>query len=209
MTRILCIGDSHIPNRAKELPEKVYNKLNDLTKKDLFDYTLFTGDIIKFPKLLEYLGLRTKKEMLIVLGNMDYYYGNRDTPIYQQMVIDFDDHSSMVIGLTHGAQISPRGDHTELKNLAIKKKYNILISGHTHKEEIFLTDNHILLINPGSVTGAWSFVASGRPSFIELTVHKSNKEIKLNHIQINKQTREITEFRSNFLFRNNQIVEKF
>lgn len=209
MTRILCIGDSHIPNRAKEIPEKIYNKLDDLTKKDLFDYTLFTGDIVKFPKLLEYLGLKTKKEVLIVMGNMDYYYGNRDAPIFQQVVINFDDNHKMVIGLTHGAQISPRGDHTELENLAMKKKYNILISGHTHKEEIFLTDKRILLINPGSMTGAWSFVASGLPSFIELSVQKSNKDIVLNLIQINKQTREIVELKSNFFFQNNQIIEKF
>jgi putative phosphoesterase len=209
MIRILCIGDSHIPNRAKELPEKIYYKLNDLTIKDLFDYTLFTGDIIKFPKLIEYLGLKTKKDVLSVMGNMDYYYGNRNTPIFQQLVINFDDNDKIVIGLTHGAQISPRGDHTQLENLALKKKYNILISGHTHKEEIFLTDKRILLINPGSVTGAWSFVASGLPSFVELNVFKSNKDIKVNLIQIEKQTRDLVGLESNFFFQNNQIMERF
>ncbi len=209
MIRILCIGDSHIPNRAKELPEKIYNKLHNLTIKDLFDYTLFTGDIIKFPKLIDYLGLKTKKEVLSVMGNMDYYYGNRNTPIFQQLVINFDDSDRIIIGLTHGAQISPRGDHTQLENLALKKKYNILISGHTHKEEIFLTDKRILLINPGSVTGAWSFVASGLPSFVELNVFKSNKNIKVNLIQIEKQTRDLVGLKSNFIFQNNQIMERF
>ncbi len=209
MIRILCIGDSHIPYRAKELPEKIYNKLNDLTIKDLFDYTLFTGDIIKFPELIEYLGLKTKKEVLIVMGNMDYYYGNRSAPIYQQLVINFDDNDKIVIGLTHGAQIRPRGDHTQLENLAFKKKNNILISGHTHREEIFLTDKRILLINPGSVTGAWSFVASGLPSFVELNVFESNKDITVNLIQIEKQTRELVGLKSSFFFQNNQIMERF
>ena len=66
MVRILCIGDSHIPNRAKELPEKIYDKLDNLTKKGLFDFTFFTGDVIKFPKLLDSLNLKTKKKLYIV-----------------------------------------------------------------------------------------------------------------------------------------------
>lgn len=207
MVRILCIGDSHIPNRAKELPEKIYDKLDNFTKEDLFDFTFFTGDVIKFPKLLDFLNLKTKKNIFIVMGNMDYYYGNRNIPIHQRLEIPFQDNERMTLGLTHGAQIRPRGDHSQLEALAIEKNYDILVSGHTHKEEIYLTEKGILLINPGSVTGAWSFVASGIPSFIELNVNESTKEISVDLIQVDKHTRKIIALKSNFFFKNNRITD--
>ena len=207
MVRILCIGDSHIPNRARDLPEKIYNKLDNLTKEDLFDFTFFTGDVIKFPKLLDFLNLKTKKKLYTVMGNMDYYYGNRNAPIHKNLEISFKDNEKIILGLNHGAQIRPRGDHSQLEALAIEKNYNILVSGHTHKEEIFLTEKGILLINPGSVTGAWSFVASGIPSFIELNVNESTKEISVDLIQIDKRSREIVALKSRFFFKNNRITD--
>ena len=209
MTRILCIGDSHIPNRAKDIPEQIYDKLNELSKTELFDYTLFTGDLIKFPGFIEYLNSKTKEDLYSVMGNMDYHYGNRDAPIYQSIDMDFEDNDKMIIGLTHGAQISPRGDHLQLETLAIERNYNILISGHTHKEEISLTEKGILLINPGSVTGAWSFVASLLPSFVELNIKESTKEIFVNLIQLEKQTKELMVSKFNFFFKNNQVMKKF
>lgn len=205
MVRILCIGDSHIPNRAKDLPEQIYEKLNELSREQLFDYTFFTGDIINFPHLLEYLNKKTKMNSFVVMGNMDYYYGNKDAPIYQNIEITFKDKDQIIVGLTHGAQINPRGDHTQLENLAIEKNYHIIVSGHTHKEEIYLSNKSRLLLNPGSVTGAWSFVASGNPSFIELIINKSTKEIAVSLIQLNKNSRELVISKFNFLFQNDSI----
>jgi putative phosphoesterase len=207
MTRILCIGDSHIPYRSKKIPEQILNKLNELTATELYDYTLFTGDLIEYPGFIEYLDSKTKLKLFIVMGNMDYHYGNRETPIYQSLDLQFEDNDKMIIGLTHGSQISPRGDYKQLEKLAIKRNYNMLISGHTHKEEISLTDKGILLINPGSVTGAWSFVASRLPTFIELNISESTKEISGNLFQLDKRSREIILLKSNYIFENNQIIK--
>lgn len=209
MVRILCIGDSHIPIRARDLPKQIYNKIDDLTKTELYDYTLFTGDIINFPKLINFLKLKTKMTFFTVLGNMDYYYGHRDAPTYQKLDLTFEDHDKMAIGLTHGAQIKPRGDRDQLENLAIEKGYNILVSGHTHKEEYNLTNNGILLINPGSATGAWSFISSGIPSFIELNINERTQEIHVALFQIDKQSREVTSLNSIFLWKNNRLQYKF
>lgn len=206
MVRILCIGDSHIPNRAKELPIQIYNEIDTLTRDTLFNFTLFTGDVIIYPELLEFLNLKTKGKFYIVMGNMDYHYGNKNAPIYQKLEVIFEDKDKITIGLTHGAQISPRGDHSQLEDLAIEKGYHIIVSGHTHKEEIFLTKNGILLINPGSVTGAWSFVASGIPSFIELNINESTKEIIVDLIQIDKKSREIGSLKNRYNFQSNRIV---
>ncbi len=208
MVRILCIGDSHIPVRAKDLPMQIYNKINELTSTELFDYTFFTGDLINFPELLDFLNQKTKRSLFKVIGNMDYYYGNRDSPTYQKLVISFEDNHKITLGLTHGAQIRPRGDHDQLEILAQENDYNIVVSGHTHKEEIYLTKERILLINPGSVTGAWSFVASSIPSFVELSVNEKSKEITINLFQSDKQTREIIVSEFNFKIKNNQIYKK-
>lgn len=207
MVRILCIGDSHVPKRAKELSEKIYDKLNKITELDLFDYTFFTGDEIDFPTLMKYLDLKTKNELFVVMGNMDYYYGNRNAPLHQKLDIIFTNNKKITIGLNHGAQISPRGDHDQLENLAIEMKYNILVSGHTHKEEVHLTKNGILLLNPGSVTGAWSFVASLIPSFIELDIDENTKEIIVDLFQIDKQSREIRVFKAKYQFKDEQIKD--
>jgi len=197
-----------VPIRAKDLPTQIYEKINELTQTELYDYTFFTGDVVNFPKLLDFLNLKTKRTLFRVIGNMDYYYGNRDSPNYQKLEISFEDNDKITLGLTHGAQIRPRGDHGQLENLAIEKEFAILVSGHTHKEEIFLTKKGILLINPGSITGAWSFVASGIPSFIELYIDEKIKAIIINLFQINKQTREIVVSESYFILKNNQIYKK-
>ena len=207
MVHILCIGDSHIPNRAKDLSEKIYNKLNKTTELDPFDYTFFTGDIIDFPKLLEYLDLKTKNKLFVVMGNMDYYYGNQNTPMYQKIDIEFVDNKIITLGLTHGAQISPRGDHSQLENLAVEKNYSILISGHTHKEEVILTNKGYLLLNPGSVTGAWSFISSGIPSFIELNISEKTKKIVVKLFKLDKVQNKIGELTFFYHFKNSKIIK--
>ncbi len=207
--RILCIGDLHVPIRAKDLPMQLYDKINEITKSELFDYTFFTGDLINFPELLDFLNQKTKGTLFKVVGNMDYYYGNRDSPSHQKLDIFFDDNEKITLGLTHGAQIRPRGDHDQLELLAQKKGYNALITGHTHKEEIFLTNKGILLINPGSATGAWSFVASGIPSFIELYVNNRFKDIIIKLFQFDKKTREVNVLEFYFILKNNHIYKKY
>ncbi len=207
MYKILCLGDSHIPIRAKDLPIQIYDKINELTESELFDYTFFTGDLINFPELLDFLNRKTKRTLFKVIGNMDYYYGNRDSPTYQKLDISFENNEKIVLGLSHGAQIRPRGDHDQLENLAQEKGYNILVTGHTHKEEVFLTRKGILIINPGSVTGAWSFVASGIPSFIELFIDEKVREIIVKLFQIDKKTREKNVSEFYFTLKINQIYK--
>lgn len=207
MYKILCLGDSHIPIRAKDLPIQIYDKINELTELELFDYTFFTGDLINFPELFDFLNRKTKRTLFKVIGNMDYYYGNRDSPTYQKLDISFENNEKIVLGLSHGAQIRPRGDHDQLENLAQEKGYNILVTGHTHKEEVFLTRKGILIINPGSVTGAWSFVASGIPSFIELFIDEKVREIIVKLFQIDKKTREKNVSEFYFTLKINQIYK--
>ncbi|MGM0468646.1 MAG: YfcE family phosphodiesterase [Promethearchaeati archaeon] len=208
---LLAIGDLHIPRRAKTIPEEILDKISQLTSPNLFDYTFFTGDLIDYHDFLDFLKSKTKNDVFIVMGNMDYYADNRDAPIYQDLVIQMENrpHNMLNIGLTHGDQIQERGNHHQLEKLAENKNFNILISGHTHQEEIFLTKNGILLLNPGSVTGAWSFIASGIPSFITITISPSINNIKTTLFQLDKKNNEIDQRTYYYTFQDNRIKEKY
>ncbi|GAG12866.1 unnamed protein product, partial [marine sediment metagenome] len=78
--KILVIGDSHIPRRAKNIPVQICDVLENNVLNGKFDYIFFTGDVVKAPRLMSYLKKITKNEVLIVLGNMDYYGGNQNAP---------------------------------------------------------------------------------------------------------------------------------
>jgi predicted phosphodiesterase len=90
MVRCLAIGDSHIPRRAQAVHKTIITKLNDLTSIDLFDYTFFTGDLIEAIDFIDFLHLKTKKTLFMVIGNMDYYSEtNKTAPLYQNLDIFF------------------------------------------------------------------------------------------------------------------------
>jgi len=208
MIKLLAIGDSHLPRRAKSVPDQIIIKLEQLVEIEKFDYTFFTGDVVNAPKFMNFLNLITKRTLFVVIGNMDYYGGNRDAPVYQNLNISMENNDNLNVGLTHGHQVSPRGDRSQLELIAIEKRFNILISGHTHKEEIFLQKD-ILLLNPGSVTGAWSFIASGNPSFITLTIIEKTGEINLVLYQYDIRAAKLKDLKSYFVFENNKIRHKF
>lgn len=208
MIKILVIGDSHIPRRAKSIPIQICDILEKSVMNGKFDYTLFTGDVINAPRFMEYLKRITKTELLVVIGNMDYYGGNQNAPLYQRIEISLETKENFTIGVTHGHQINPRGDHAQLESLAIDNNYNILISGHTHKEEVFLTKDGVLLVNPGSVTGAWSFVASQNPSIIVLVLNEKTGELDvfMRHYEI--KSSELREKKYSFIFKN-ETMQKY
>ena len=208
MIKILAIGDSHIPRRAKNIPVQICDMLEENVLNGKFDYTFFTGDVISAPRFMSYLKKITKTEVLIVVGNMDYYGGNQNAPIYQQINLFLKNNKDLIIGLTHGHQISPRGDHSQLETLAIQNNFNILISGHTHKEEITLTKKNILLLNPGSVTGAWSFVASRNPSFIVLQINETTGTIITTLHQYDIRASKFRDLNDIYIFDNDKIYSK-
>lgn len=78
------------------------------------------------------------------------------------------------IGLVHGHQIIPWGDHLSLASFRRKLNVDILLSGHTHNNEVVEQDG-FYHINPGSITGAYSsLVEKVIPSFILLAIQGSN-----------------------------------
>jgi vacuolar protein sorting-associated protein 29 len=209
MVYILIIGDSHIPKRAPSVSDEVYIQINKLSAKRLFDYTFFTGDLINAPEFMNFLNNKTRNNVFRVIGNMDYYGGDRNLPQTRTLKIALNENDFIIFGLIHGHQATPRGDRSQLEYIASENNYNVLMSGHTHKEEVYLTKKGILLLNPGSVTGAWSFIATGNYSFITLELDKETKEISINLFQFDKNVNRFSDTATNYIYIDGKIKDKF
>ena len=150
---ILVIGDFHIPDREKKVPDELWEEI----QSSKFDLILCTGDLTD-PKLLD--KLESIAPTKIVNGNMDYYFGLRNLPRSQLVSL-----SKSKIGLIHGNGIRPRGNPDQLSRIAHEMGVDVLISGHVHALSIRVY-NDILLLNPGSATGSWGGGPSNKiPSF--------------------------------------------
>ncbi len=180
--RVLAIGDFHIPDRAFVLPAELDASITRAAKRQNFDLVACTGDLTKADQLEPFLA-SWSPEYYVVQGNMDY--DARNVKHFPRNAV-FDTRKYirgfevLKIGLTHGHQVSPRGDPASLAENAREMGVHVLISGHTHASSITLHQraedgNSVLLINPGSATGAWSFVATLVPSFMVIDIEPSRQ----------------------------------
>lgn len=95
------------------------------------------------------------------------------------------------IGVIHGKGIEPRGDAKQLVEIGKKLGVKILVNGHTHERRI-LFQNGILLVNPGSATGAVSGEGKvGEPSFMVMEIY--GKSVKIRCIFQDRETVETHE----------------
>ena len=127
------ISDTHIPDRAKEIPEKVFEAFSEV------DLIMHAGDLTS-PKVID--DLEQIAPVMAIQGNMDRARGI-DLPAAK--VIEAE---GLKIGIVHG-EVYPRADTQQLVYLAKELDADILISGHSHQPKIEQTDG-VLWLNPGS-----------------------------------------------------------
>ena len=127
------ISDTHIPDRARILPQNVIDAFSNV------DLILHAGDLTS-PKVIE--ELEEIAPVIAVQGNMDRANGIL-LPIAK--TIEAED---LRIGLVHG-EVYPRADSQQLLYLAKELDVDILVSGHSHQPKIEQLEG-ILLLNPGS-----------------------------------------------------------
>jgi putative phosphoesterase len=179
--RFLVIGDSHIPDRAQALPCEIQQKITQLSQMSPFDGVFCTGDLTAeqpfFGLLSDWAGTGFLK---IVQGNMDAEEGI-ENPVFDSYAIPEID---IEVGLYHGTLIKPRGDRGQTEKFAMQRNVNILITGHSHAQDVFLAPSGTLLLNPGSCVGAWSFVATGIPSFILLETGEKIIDVRLYELRL-------------------------
>ena len=171
--RLLVIGDFHVPDRAREIPLELANAIVTEHRKQPFSFLACTGDLTKVA-IIEPVLNTWAPEKVNVQGNMDYDSRNA---IGFPRKVTFDS-SRLIKGapvltfaMTHGHHVHPRGDHQGLASMALSLDARAMISGHTHAPDIAIhqdkeSGKDVLLLNPGSATGTWSFVASMKPSFL-------------------------------------------
>lgn len=153
---VLIVGDHHIPKRANAIPEQFKRML----VPNKMQHVICTGNIGSRDQCDELLHLAPNVH--IVSGDYDEKMSFPSTRVIQV--------GEFRIGLIHGHQIIPWGNRSALAGMRRKLGVDILISGHTHQNEVVEHDgfHHI---NPGSITGAFSpLLNTAIPSFILLAI---------------------------------------
>ncbi len=159
--KILVISDTHIPDRAKELPDKVKSELERV------DMVVHAGDFTSFDFYLELHAL--SPSLKAVHGNMD------GTEIYdtlpEKLVFDVE---GVRIGLTHGFG-APIGIEKRVLKLFEGQELDLIIFGHSHRAvDKMLNGTH--LFNPGSPTDRW-FTPRRSYGLLEIENGKLNTQI--------------------------------
>ena len=127
------ISDTHIPDRARIIPQKVFETFSDV------ELILHAGDLTS-PRVIE--ELEKIAPVMAVQGNMDRANG---IMLPKAKVIETE---GLKIGVVHG-EVYPRADSAQLLYLAKELNVDILVSGHSHQPKIEQIEG-ILLLNPGS-----------------------------------------------------------
>mmetsp|Transcript_2313 Transcript_2313/g.3708 ORF Transcript_2313/g.3708 Transcript_2313/m.3708 type:complete len:183 (+) Transcript_2313:52-600(+) len=179
---VLVLGDLHIPYRAHELPEK-------------FKKLLVPGKIQKILCTGNLCSKETFDYLKTLASDVHVAKGDFDTSNYpESKVVEI---GNFKIGIIHGHQVVPWGDHESLGMLQREMDVDILISGHTHKYETFEAGDKFF-INPGSATGAYSgFTSDVCPSFVLMDVQGNhaivytyqlrNGEVKVEKLEHKKK----------------------
>ena len=127
------ISDTHIPDRARIIPQNVIDAFSDV------DLILHAGDLTSLDVVEE---LEKIAPVMAVQGSMDRVNGI-NLPKAKTLEVE-----GVKIGIVHG-EVYPRADTQQLVYLAKQLDVDILVSGHSHQPKIEQTDG-VLLINPGS-----------------------------------------------------------
>mmetsp|Transcript_10189 Transcript_10189/g.30676 ORF Transcript_10189/g.30676 Transcript_10189/m.30676 type:complete len:198 (-) Transcript_10189:592-1185(-) len=159
MVLVLCIGDTHIPTRAVDLPPQFRKML----VPGKIHHILCTGN----------LNTRETYDWLkSICGNVHMVNGDCDDGRAHpdDAVLTIGD---LKVGLIHGHQIVPWGHAEALSITQRRLGVDILVSGHTHVLQTEKRGNN-LFINPGSATGAYSATTLATPpSFVLMDIDGS------------------------------------
>ena len=135
---VLILGDLHIPHRAGVIPEKFKRML----VPNKMQHVICTGNL---GSKEQYEDLRNlAPNVHVVEGDFEYTntmmeggsaLSTSTTPTFfpETKVVQV---GEFRIGVVHGHQVVPWGDHMALSMMRRKLACDILVSGHTHKNEV-------------------------------------------------------------------------
>jgi vacuolar protein sorting-associated protein 29 len=164
---IVALGDTHIPGRAQKIPPALMKEIQKANPEKI----LFTGDAVVESVITE---LEKIAPVVKVRGNMDALGSSQ-----KEEIVDWE---NFKILLFHGTGILPRGDHEQLESIAMARKCRILVTGHTHKPEVWM-GNRAAILNPGSATGAWGGNGNEFPPSI-MVLDSNQKMLRVSLISL-------------------------
>lgn len=135
--RIGVIADTHIPDRAKDIPKQVLDDFKDV------DMVIHGGDLIDLSVLKKIKTVCTN--IKAVYGNMDHYEVRENLPEKEIFKIE-----NYRVGVMHGYG-APSNLIELLERLFKNDNVNLIIFGHSHTA-LCEKKNNILYFNPGSPT---------------------------------------------------------
>lgn len=169
---VLVLGDLHIPQRTSAIPEKFKRML----VPNKMQHVICTGNLGSKEQYEELRNLAPNVH--VVSGDFEFTdtaastttttaAATPSTTFPETRVIQV---GQFRIGVVHGHQIIPWGDHVALSMMRRKLNADVLVSGHTHKNEVVEHEGYYH-VNPGSITGAYSSLTDDvTPSFILFAV---------------------------------------
>lgn len=159
------ISDTHIPSRAKTIPQKVLEVFMDVS------LIIHAGDLIHLSVIRE---LEHLAPVVAVHGNMDTLEVKAELPTMNTVHIN-----NFKIGVVHN--LGSLGAKQKLRTFAEENKLNILVTGHLHSPSV-KWKNNLMLINPGSPTNPMlPFIT--KPTVALLKVYEDKIEPEIVRIQ--------------------------
>lgn len=146
------ISDTHVPTRAKRIPEKVFRVFENA------DFIIHAGDLVELAVLDE---LEQLAPVLAVHGNMDGPGVSGALPKLNSMKV-----SDWKIGVMHDP--NTLFGMNRMREITKKNGFNVLVYGHTHNSNI-KWEGKMLYINPGSPTNPSSFMSKPSVAMLKIT----------------------------------------
>jgi putative phosphoesterase len=155
------ISDTHIPTRARELPQRVFEVFEKV------DFIIHAGDLVDLSVIER---LEQLAPVLAVYGNMDGpEIRDRLPRINSLKVFDWN------IGVMH--EPSPLLGMRRMREVVNRGGFHALVYGHTHNPSI-KWEGDILFINPGSPTNPLPpFITRPTVAMLRMTKEKMMPEI--------------------------------
>ena len=155
------ISDTHIPARAKAIPQSVFEIFQEACM------ILHAGDLTRMSVLEE---LEQMAPVIAVHGNMDIRALKNKLPMMNSV-----DVYGWKIGLTHSLRFY--FGRNIMREVMEKQGFHVFVSGHTHRPSLKYKKG-MLLINPGSPTNPIPLYLTS-PAVALLKVTKKEIEPKI------------------------------
>jgi len=134
--RLLLLADTHVPNRAKDLPAQVWQAVDDA------DLVLHAGDWVDV-RLLDELEERARR-LVGCFGNNDHGVLRERLPEVARVEVE-----GLAIGVVHE---TGQSKGREERMAVAYADLDVLVFGHSHIPWDTTTATGLRLLNPGSPT---------------------------------------------------------